>query len=334
MTISGRNPHFEVRPSLITGDTADVYLHRTQRILRNEGLNPIVVMEFSASRRAVVCGSQEVRALLERVTSESNREVSAVEEGEDVAAGEVCLSIRAPYSSFGLYETAICGILANSTGWATAARELAQAANGVPVVCVGAHNIHPSVAPIMDYAAVVGGCDNGSTVLGSKMAGKSPIATVSGALLQLIGDPVKAAAAFDRSVAPEVPRVGYVDPRSDVIAQAVEMVTLMNGHLDAIRLARVPGGKPVPLEVIKEVRSRLDELDFKHVQLVLSGEMTPEHIRHLVQGGGPIDVFHDTSYIPSAAPVPFRANIRIISNRIVPQESEPPAPNPHLMRLL
>ena len=287
MTAGGRNPHFEVRPSLITGDTADVYLHRTQRILRNEGLNPVVVMEFSASRQAVACGCQEVRAVLERVTSESNREVSAVEEGEEVAGGEVCLSIRAPYSSFGLYETAICGILANSTGWATAAHELTQAAHGIPVVCVGAHNVHPSVAPIMDYAAVVGGCENGSTVLGSKMAGKSPIATVSGALLQLIGDPVKAAAAFDRSVAPDVPRVGYVDPRGDVVAQAVEVARLMNDHLDAIRLARVPGRRPIPIEVIKEVRNRLDELDFKRVQLVLSGEMTPEHIRQFVDAGRP-----------------------------------------------
>ena len=334
MTFGARNPHFEVRPSLITGDTADVYLHRTQRILRNEGMNPVVVMEFSVTGPGVLCGCQEVRAVLERVTSEGNREVWAVEEGEKVQAGEVCLSIRAPYSSFGLYETAICGILAHSTGWATTARELANAAHGIPVVCVGAHNVHPSVAPIMDYAAVVGGCENGSTVLGSKLAGTSPIATVSGALLQLIGDPVKAAAAFDRSVAPDVPRVGYVDPRGDVVAQAVEVARIMKDHLDAIRLARVPGGKLIPIEVLKEVRSRLDEMGFQHVQIVLSGEMTPERIRQLVDESAPVDVFHDSGYIASATPIPFRPNLRTISDRPVPQEAEPSEHNPRLMRLL
>ena len=56
-----RNPAFEIRPSVITGDTADVYLHRTQRVLRNEGINPTVEMEFSATREGTLCGSDLVR---------------------------------------------------------------------------------------------------------------------------------------------------------------------------------------------------------------------------------------------------------------------------------
>ena len=151
-----RNPSFEVRPSVITGDTADVYLHRTQRILRNEGLNPTVVMEFSATQNGVLCGALEVRAVLAKVTSEGNREIWAVEEGSSVEEGDVCLYVRAPYSSFGLYETAICGMLAHHSGWATAASELVAEAGSIPVVSMGAHSVHPSVAPAMDYAAVVG----------------------------------------------------------------------------------------------------------------------------------------------------------------------------------
>ena len=329
-----RHPNFEVRPSLITGDTADVYLHRTQRILRNEGLNPVVVMEFSVAKQAVLCGTMEVRALLERVTSEGNREVWAVEESEEVQDGEVCLSIHAPYSSFGLYETAICGVLAHATGWATAARELVQAAKGIPVISVGAHNVHPSVAPIMDYAAVVGGCESGSTVLGTKLAGSPPIATVSGALLQLMGEPGKAISAFDRSVAPDVPRVGYVDPRGDVVAQTMEVAQLMKDRLDAVRLARVPGGKPVPTETIKEVREQLDGMGYQHVEIVLSGELSLARIQGLVEAGAPINVFHDSSYIAAASPIPFRPNIRTISDRPVPQEGEPAPHNPRLMRLL
>ena len=218
-----RNPSFEVRPSVITGDTADVYLHRTQRILRNEGLNPTVVMEFSASRDAVLCGSLEVKAVLGKVTSEGNREVWAVEEGARVSKNEVCMQVRAPYSSFGLYETAICGVLAHQSGWATAASELAREAGEIPVISVGAHNVHPSVAAVMDYAAVVGGCAAGSTALGARLANTPPIATVSGALVQLMGDAVTAMLAFDKAVAPDVQRVAYVDPRRDVVAQVVDV---------------------------------------------------------------------------------------------------------------
>ena len=329
-----RNPAFEVRPSVITGDTADVYLHRTQRVLRNEGINPTVEMEFSATRAGTLCGSMEVRAVLTKVTAEGNREIWAVEEGQQISAGEVCLQVRAPYSSFGLYETAICGILAHHSGWATAAHELANEAGTIPVVNVGAHNVHPSVAPVMDYAAVVGGCFSGSTVLGSKLANSPPVATVSGALVQLMGDPVLAMGAFDRAVAPDVQRIAYMDPRKDPAKQAVEVAQAMRDHLNSVRIARMPGGGAVDTATLVEVRRRLDEIGARSVSIVLSGRLTPDRIRKLLDEGAPVDVFHDTGYIAAANPLSFLPNIRTISDRPVPQETEPAPPNTRLVRVL
>jgi nicotinate phosphoribosyltransferase len=329
-----RNPHFEVRPSLVTGDTAEVYLHRTQRVLRNEGVNPAVVMEFSTTQSGVLCGTSEVKAVLDNVTSEGNREVWAVQEGERVETGEVCLQVRAPYSSFGLYETAISGILAQSTGWATAANELVRAAGSIPVISVGAHNVHPSVAGVMDYSAVIGGCESGSTVLGSRLANTQPIATVSGALIHIMGGPTNALVGFDRSVAPDVPRVAYVDPRYDPIEQTVEVARLMEGRLSGIRLARVPGAKPIPSETIRAIRIRLDQMGCANVAIILSGEMSPEGIRQRIIDGAPIGMFHDSGYIAAASPVPFRANLREINDRPVPQEEDPGPPNPRLIRIL
>lgn len=329
-----RNPAFEVRPSVITGDTADVYLHRTQRILRTEGLNPTVVMEFAATRDAILSGCMEVRAVLSKVTSEGNREIWAVEEGQRVSASEVCLTVRAPYSSFGLYETAICGILAHQSGWASAARELADEAGSIPVVNVGAHNVHPSVAPVMDYAAVVGGCYTGSTVLGARLANSPVVATVSGALVQLLGDPVKAVHAFDRAVAPDVQRVAYVDPRKDPVAQAVEIARVMGDHLNSVRIARMPGGKAVDTETIQEIRTQLDAIGARYVTIILSGRLSPERVRMLLDEGAPIDMLHDTGYIASAKPITFLPNIRTISDRPVPQETEPAPPNNRLVRVL
>lgn len=333
-TMMQRNPSFEVRPSVITGDTADVYLHRTQRILRNEGLNPMVTMEFAAVRPGVLCGSSEVKAVLSKVTSEGNREVWAVAEGAGVEAGEVCLHVRAPYSSFGLYETAICGILAHQTGWATAARSLVREAGSIPVVCVGAHNVHPSVAAVMDFAAVVGGCATGSTVLGTRLANTPPVATVSGALVQLMGDAVRASAAFDRAVAPDVQRVAYVDPRKDVVTQVVDIARTMRDHVNAIRLARMPGATPVDSATIRSVREHLDGAGGRGIAIILSGRLSPERIRSLLDEGAPVDVFHDTGYISSAEPSPYSPNIRLINDRPTPQETEPAPPNPRLVRIL
>ncbi len=329
-----RDPDFEVRPSLITGDTAEVYLHRTQRVLRDKGLNPVVVMEFSVNEQGVLCGTQEVKALLEKVTSEGNREVWALNEGSDVVPNEVCLSVKAPYSSFGLYETAITGILAQSTGWATAARALTDAAGTHPVASVGAHNVHPSVAALMDYAAVVGGCDTGSTALGARLAGTHPSTSVSGALLQIIGSPIDALEAFDQSFAADVPRIAYLDPRGDVTEQTAEIARAMRGRLSAVRLARVPGGKRIPAQIISEVRAKLDDLGCPEVYIVLSGDLNPQRITELLNSKTPIDVFHDSGYIASANPIVFRPNIRSISDRSVPQEMEPAPQNTRLVRVL
>ena len=38
------NTPFDIRPSVLVGDTADVYLQRTLTILRNESINPTVTM--------------------------------------------------------------------------------------------------------------------------------------------------------------------------------------------------------------------------------------------------------------------------------------------------
>ena len=73
------------------------------------------------------------------------------------------MRITARYSAFGLYETAILGMMSQSTGWATAAREVVEAAAPQPVVSFGARHVHPDIIDVLDYAAIVGGCVGAST---------------------------------------------------------------------------------------------------------------------------------------------------------------------------
>jgi len=163
VNINTASSQIEIRHSVLVGDTSDVFQQRTLTILRNENINPTVTMEFFPERDGLLCGIREVRSLLERVLPETGIEVWALDEGDGVAAKEVALRIRAPYNSFGLYETIICGILSSCTGWATAARECVDAADGVPIIATPAKHIHPNVAPPVEYAAVVGGCASCST---------------------------------------------------------------------------------------------------------------------------------------------------------------------------
>jgi nicotinate phosphoribosyltransferase len=114
------------RPSteIMSGDSADVYFARAAAILEHEGLDPLVTMEVFARHDAVLCGIDEARNLLGHVLAEcdpAETVVEALEDGDRIGPKEVVLRIRARYRQFGLYETAILGMLAQSTGWATAA---------------------------------------------------------------------------------------------------------------------------------------------------------------------------------------------------------------------
>jgi len=81
-------------------------------------------MEVFPGKGGVLCGIEEVKALLARILPVNDCEVWSMGEGETITAKEVALRIKARYQSYGLYETAIIGILAHCTAWATARQRM------------------------------------------------------------------------------------------------------------------------------------------------------------------------------------------------------------------
>ena len=208
------------RPSreILSGDSADVYFARAASILEREGLDPLVTMEVFARQDAILCGVDEAKNLIGHVLAAADRaetRVEALSDGDRIAPKEIVLRIRARYRQFGLYETAILGMLAQSTGWATAARECVDAAAPEPVVSFGARHVHPDITDVLDYAAIVGGCVGASTPAGARVAGLSPTGTMPHSLVLIFGDTVEAAEAFDRDLTADVPRIVLVDTFKD-----------------------------------------------------------------------------------------------------------------------
>ena len=50
------NPEFDIKRPTMIGDTADISLQKTVQILRSEGVNPVVVIEFAPSLPGIFCG--------------------------------------------------------------------------------------------------------------------------------------------------------------------------------------------------------------------------------------------------------------------------------------
>jgi nicotinate phosphoribosyltransferase len=325
----------EPLPEVLSGDTADVYFIRTQTILRQEGLNPIATMEIFPSEPGVLCGMKEVLGLL-RTVLPPGAEVWAVDEGTEVNRKDVVLRIRAPYQSYGLYETAILGILASETGWATAARACVRAAQGRAVISFGARHVHPTVAAYMDYAAVVGGCVGCSTPAGARLAGlRSASGTMPHALILIIGDTVRAAEAFDRWIEPDVPRIILVDTFKDEAEESLRVATALGTRLAGVRLDTPAERGRVTPDLVKEVRARLDLAGYQHVRIFVSGGLTPERISEILAAGAPVDAFGVGSYISGAPPIDFTGDLKEINGQPVAKRGRIPGitPNPLLRKI-
>jgi len=329
-------PRFEPPAAVLSGDTADIYFVRTVDILRKEGLNPTATMEVFSSRAGIVCGMEEVRALLAEALPEDNREVWALSEGEAMAAKEVVLRITAPYLSYGVYETAIVGILAHCSGWATAARECVDVTGGIPLISFGARHVHPSVAGVMDYSAIVGGCVGCSSVAGARLAGVEAAGTMPHALIIVVGDTVKATMLFDKHMPPEVPRVSLVDTFKDEAEESLRVAEALREKLQSVRLD-TPGERGrVTAELVKEVRARLDLAGFKHVGIFVSGGIDPERITYFLERGAPVDGFGVGSYISGIKPIDFTADLHELEGKPIAKRGRIPGitPNPRLKRVM
>ena len=327
---------FEIRPPILVGDTADVYLQRTLTILRNEGVNPAVSMEFFPRSSGILCGMREVRTLLSKVLPESGTEVWALEEGAKIEGGEVALRIKAPYASLGLYETAICGTLSSCSGWASAARECVEAAAGTPIVANGARHVHPNVAAYIDYSSVTAGCASCTTILGSRLSAITPSGAMPHSLPLLLGDTVRAVQAFDRHMPQEVPRIALVDTFRDEAEEALNVARAFGERLRGVRLDTPPERGGVTPDLVKEVRARLDLVGFRHVEIIVSGGFTPERIATFVEQGAPVSSYWVGSYISSAQPNDFTADIHEIDGRPVAKRGRTPGitVNPRLDRVM
>ncbi len=320
---------------ILTGDTADIYFLNAHRILEQEGPNPQVTMEIFPARAGILCGMREVEALLAHALS-ADSDVWGLAEGEAMGEKEVVLRIRGPYRSFGIYETAILGTLAHESGWATAARACVAAAGTIPVMHFGARHVHPDVAPRLEYAAIVGGCQGCATPAGARLAGIEPSGTIPHALILCIGDTVQATAAFDRHIDPTIKRIALVDTFKDEAEESLRVARALGNRLWGVRLDTPAERGRVTPELVKEVRARLDQAGFTHVHIVVSGGIDPERITLFRDRGAPVDAFGVGSAISSAPPIDFTADIKEIAGRPVAKRGRIPGitPNSRLKRII
>ena len=317
------------------GPAADVYLERAAKTLAGEGLDPVVQAEFFPDREGVLCGVDEAADLLGCVLQPGD-EAWGLKDGERMERREVILRVKAPYSHFGRYETALLGMMASCSGWATRAREVVDAAAGTRVISFGARHVHPLVGPTMERAAVIGGCVGAATAGGARLAGlAAPSGTMPHAMILVFGDTVRAAQAFDRQMGEDVLRIVLVDTFKDEAEEALRVAEALGDRLRGVRLDTPWERGRVTVELVKEVRARLDQAGFRKVGIFVSGGLSAERIREFVAAGAPVDSFGVGMAISAAQPIGFTADIKEVGGEARTKRGRIPGitANPRLQRL-
>ena len=274
--------HVASSEEIRAGEVSDVYFLRAREVLKAEAENPPVVAEVRAASLpddwpwAVFAGLDEALYLLEG----RPLEVRALPEGSVFYAEEPVLVIEGTYLDFGQLETALLGLLCHPSGVATAAARCRLAAGPRPVYSFGARRVHPAIAPAIERAAFVGGCDGVSTVKSGQVIGVDPVGTMADAAIVILGEE-RAWRGFDRVIDPRVPRVALVDTFQDEKFGAVAAADALGRRLAAVGIDSPASRRGDLGAILREVRWELDGRGHRDVRIFVSGAIDERAILEL-----------------------------------------------------
>ncbi len=277
---------------ILNGDVTDIYFLRTKHVLEKLGLTNVKVrMEFHVYSLpkgyswAVFTGLEEVLHLLEGkpVT------VYSMPEGTLFKDIEPVMIIEGNYLDFGVYETALLGIMRHYSSISTKAARIKALALDKLVLFFGLRALHPAIAPMADRAAFIGGADAVSGALSEKYLGLKPTGTMPHALMLVVGDNEKAWAAFDEYMPPDVPRIMLVDTFEDERTEALKAAKLLKDKLYGVRLDTPASRRGNFRKLVEEVRWTLRINGFNKVKIIVSGGIDEDdviNLRDVVDGFG------------------------------------------------
>ncbi|NMC59624.1 MAG: nicotinate phosphoribosyltransferase [Candidatus Methanofastidiosa archaeon] len=265
-----------------SGKTTDFYFINTKKILNEKDINKDVVVEITASslpnnyRWGIMSGLYEALTLLE----DYNVDVIGLDEGSLFYPQEPVLTIEGNYRDFCDLETALLGFLCQSSGISTKSARIKKLAGEKPVLSFGVRRMHPTIAPMIDRAAYVGGLDGFSCIGAEKVIGKKASGTMPHSLALILGDSKEAFVLFDKIIDKSVPRIVLVDTFCDEKREALIAAESIK-NLTGVRLD-TPGSRRGNMsKIIQEVRWELDIRGYKDVKIFLSGGLDEESLKTL-----------------------------------------------------
>lgn len=307
------NKTFKFDERIGEGWFSAVYFLKTKKIVEEKYPENIVTMQFFQKEHAVLCGTDEVIALVHTFADNPNElEIHSLKDGDKIEPFETVLTITGPYQYFGFLEGIIDGILGRRTSVATNVYNVVKAArsSGIqkPVIFMGDRDDHFTQQAGDGYAAFIGGSTAQATHAMNEWWGKEGMGTMPHALIQMFKGDIVAASQAYLEVFPDDDLMALVDYNNDVITDSLKVARAFNGKLKSVRLdtsntlvdkhfIRNPhlmgtfDPRGVNPELIFALRDALDKEEFEHVNIVASGGFTKERIEEFESQNVPVDMY-------------------------------------------
>src|SRR5215467_11275194 len=276
--------HTASEPEIKAGQVSDVYFQRTIQILKAKGLTKRVKAEIRLKSFpqadwsfGILAGIEEAAGLLQGLPVD----VWAMDEGTVFGPHEPVLVIEGTYVDWAEYETALLGLLCQASGITTKAARCKMAAGERQVISFGARRMHPTLAPMIERNAFIGGCDGVAVTKSAELIDADPMGTIPHALVLMVGDTVEALKAFHEVIDPKVRRVALIDTLQDEKFEALRVAEALGKDLFAIRLDTPSSRRGDLYRIVEEVRWELALRGFGHVKVIASGGVDEHEILRL-----------------------------------------------------
>ncbi|WP_027964218.1 nicotinate phosphoribosyltransferase [Halalkalibacillus halophilus] len=307
------NETFKFDERIGEGWFSAVYFLKTKKIVEEHLEDNNVTMQFFQKKDAVLCGTDEVIALLHTFAdSPENLDIYALQDGDKVSPYEPVLTVTGRYQDFGFLEGIMDGILGRRTSVATNVYEVVKAAKSSgkekPVIFMGDRDDHYTQQSGDGYAAYIGGSTAQATHAMNEWWGKKGIGTMPHALVQMFkGDIVQATKAY-KDTYPNDELIALVDYNNDVIVDSLKVAREFGDQLKGVRVdtsknmvdkyffrnQELMGSfdpRGVNPQLIFALRKALDDEGYQHVKIVASGGFTEEKIRLFESLHVPVDMY-------------------------------------------
>jgi len=268
---------------ILAGKTTDIYFNRAKEILKKENENPLVTAEIWAKNLpdgyawGIFTGLEEALQLMQGL----DVDVWALPEGSLFYPGEPVITIKGKYLEFGSLETPLLGFICQASGISTKAARCKVAAKEKTILSFGARRMHPSITPVIDRYAYLGGVDGVSAILSGERLGIKPEGTIPHSVILILGDTVKAAIAYDKTIPKDIPRIILVDTFRDEKVETLRLATSLGDKLDAIRIDTPASRRGNLTQIAREIREELDLANRKDVGIFTSGGLDKANIKNL-----------------------------------------------------